>query len=331
MPMLEVMRCLNEELNQIPAQSKAYRVLVILVQASLKALEAGNDAPQTFDRPTLLTLCESKAYASRTDPARWLKKDMLETFLGSRWTSIIARLKAKGIQQVPIIGSNEDTGGSGNQRLFWLAVRDIENSDSAVLTNVGSTRIEYARTEVGEVRPSWLLRLVLKNGEMKNRTPRGLALLVMILLGMLSLLLWLTVGLWALGALDQAMTLRQLCMAVFMLGCTWLVWSSAYQPWLQLVDHRVVKAPSFLLAMLEDSAEIEMYRDAEGNQWTRFVRFSADCSLCNGRVLLMSGKPDQRMPLVGRCVESPHAHVFSFDRARLSGAYIGPEQLEFRS
>jgi hypothetical protein len=323
--MLDVIRCLDEELKQVPAQSKAYRVLLVLVEASIKALEVGNYEPQTFDRPTLLRLCESKADATRTDPTRWLKKDMLETFLESRRASIIGRLEAKGLQQVPIIGSNDDTGGSGNQRLFWVAFREIKNTDSVPLTSVTSTQIAYTRTEIGEVRPSWLLRLMFKNGEMKNHSRRGLSLLVMILLGMFFLLLWVTCGLWGIGALDQALTFRQLCMAVFMLGCTWLVWISACQPWLLLVDYRVVKAHSFLLAMLEDSAEIEMYRDAEKNQWTRFVRFSGDCSLCNGRVLLMPGKPDHLVPLVGRCIESPHAHVFSFDRARLSGVYIGPQ------
>ncbi|MOA46942.1 hypothetical protein D3C78_1695210 [compost metagenome] len=91
-----------------------------------------------------------------------------------------------------------------------------------------------------------------------------------------------------------------------------------------MVDERVVKAPAALLSFWEDPAELEMHRDSEKQQWTRFVRFSGDCPLCSGRVLLMPGKPEFRFPLVGRCSESPYAHVFSFDRARLSGVYLGP-------
>lgn len=105
----------------------------------------------------------------------------------------------------------------------------------------------------------------------------------------------------------------------------WFIWANFYAPWWRLVDDRVIKAPSALLSILEDSAELEMHRDSEGQQWTRFVRFSADCPICSGRVLLMPGKPDQALPIVGRCIESPYSHVYSFDRVRLSGTYLGCE------
>ena len=50
--MLEVMRCLDEELKQNPAPDlKAYRVLRVLLDASIEALEKANHEPQTFDRP----------------------------------------------------------------------------------------------------------------------------------------------------------------------------------------------------------------------------------------------------------------------------------------
>jgi hypothetical protein len=240
--MLEVMRCLDAELKQVPAPDlKAYRVLRILLDASIKALEQGNLDPQTFDRPSLLDLCESKAKAAKRDSARWITQVMLETFLGSRKSAILGRIEQAGLSQMPIIASNDDGGGSGNQRLFWLTVRPIESSDLVqVVSQVRQTL--YARTEIGEVRPSWFLRPIFKNGELKNRSWRGLSLLMLILSGMLFLLLWLIGGLWGVGALDQALTFRQLCVALFMLGCAWIVWQSACQPWLQLVDYRIVKA-----------------------------------------------------------------------------------------
>ena len=37
------------------------------------------------------------------------------------------------------------------------------------------------------------------------------------------------------------------------------------------------------------------------------------------------GKPDQKAPLVGRCREAPHAHVYSFDRVTLKGFFLGHE------
>lgn len=323
--MLEVMRCLDEELKQVPAPDlKAYKVIRVLLDARIKALEQGDFDPQTFDRPALLKLCETRAKAATTDPTRWLNRVVLDTFLAARKTSILARLERKGVSEMPVIGTNDGGGGSGNQRLFWLDTRVIENGDFEPALEQPAKHIVYMRTDIGEVKPAWILRLIFKKGELKNRSLRGLSLLLMTLAGMLFFLLWLLVAFWSIAEVDQALTFRQLTVALFICGCAWLIWHSFYNPWIRLLDDRVIKASSALLSILEDPAELEMYRDSEKDQWTRFVRFSGDCPLCSGRVLLMSGKPEHKLPLVGRCSESPHSHVFSFDRVRLVGVYIGP-------
>ena len=85
--------------------------------------------------------------------------------------------------------------------------------------------------------------------------------------------------------------------------------------WL-LPEHRVIKAPSTFLAFNELEAEIEIYRDQDKNQITRFT---STCPTCAADVVLRSGQPDQKAPLVGRCVESPFTHVYSFDRVTLKG------------
>lgn len=77
-----------------------------------------------------------------------------------------------------------------------------------------------------------------------------------------------------------------------------------------------------LISFAEDHADLEMYRDKERNQITRVTKFKGTCPICASDVLLKSGKPDQKMPLVGRCVESPFAHVYSFDRVTLKGEQL---------
>lgn len=63
--MLEVMRCLDEELRKSPAPDvKAYKVIRVLLEASINALEKGNQDPQTFDRATLLEICDPKVKAA---------------------------------------------------------------------------------------------------------------------------------------------------------------------------------------------------------------------------------------------------------------------------
>lgn len=323
--MLEVMRCLDEELRQSPApDSKAYKVIRVLLEASTNALEKGNQDPQTFDRATLLEICDPKAKAAGRDPARWLSTATLESFLAVRMDSIRQRAEQVGLKHLPVIATSESKGGAGNQRIYWLATQSLAASDAAQHVEHELTPIIYTRTENGEVKPALFLRLIFRKGVLENRSWRGVMMLITVLLGIGFLMLWVVASMWSLSAIDQALTLRQLVSSVLVVFLAWFLWRVIYQPWIELIDNRVVKAPSPLLSFSEDSAELEMYRDDAKRPWTRFVRFSSDCPLCGGRILLAAGKPDQQMPLVGRCGESPHAHVFSFDRARLSGVYIGP-------
>ncbi|AYC31281.1 hypothetical protein D3880_02245 [Pseudomonas cavernae] len=295
-----------------------------MVGATISALEQGKTERQTFERPSLLLHCEGKAKAETLDPAIWLRPGMLEAFLESRQTSLVDRLRRVGLDQMPAICANEGKGGKGIQRCYWLAVTSIPQDLAGQEELRQWGKVEYRRTEAGEVKPSWLLRWLFQNGELRNRSWRGLSLLVSVLFGVTLLALWLLTGLWGVSSTDQTLTLRQLGASAFFCLGAWFVWRDFYRPWIQLVDDRVVKTPVSLLSLWEDSAELEMHRDSEKHQWTRFIRFSGDCPLCSGRVLLMPGRPEHKLPLVGRCSESPHAHVFSFDRARLTGAYIGP-------
>lgn len=324
--MLEVMRCLDEELRQSPApDAKAYKVVRVLLEASINALEKGNQDPQAFDRATLLEICDPKVRAAGRDPARWLSTSMLETFLDARMNSIRRRAEQMGLKHLPVIASSEAKGGAGNPRIYWLATRPLEISELGALVGQEFRQIIYTRTENGEVKPAFFLRLLFREGVLENRSWRGVMMLLTVLLGMGFLSLWFLASMWSLSAIDQALTLRQLTSSAFVAFMAWFLWRYVHRPWFQLIDNRVVKAPASLLSIKEDSAELEMYRDDLKKPWTRFVRFSSECPLCGGRILLAEGKPDQTVPIVGRCSESPHAHVFSFDRARLSGVYIGPK------
>lgn len=322
--MLDVMRCLQAELNGAPEDNKAYRILQFMVQSKLTELDKGNEEPQVFTRTALLLNVEGEHKGQRLNPTSWLSPGLLEQFLSSRQASLFERIRRSGLEQQPVIRANEGKGGKGNERAFWLDVAPLPEGSSPDVTVRCYNSVEYCRTDVGEVKPAWLMRLVFRNGELKNRSWRGLLLLASIVFGSVLLGLWFLVGVWSVSSLDQALTLRQLGSTAFFALCAWFVWRSFYAPWWRLVDDRVIKAPTALLSMWEDSAELEMHRDSVGDKWTRFVRFSGDCPLCSGRVLLMSGTPDQVLPLVGRCIESPHAHVFSFDRVRMQGAFIGP-------
>lgn len=324
--MQEVMLCLQAELDKLPADTKAHRILQFMVRAKLAELEKGNCEPQVFGRSALLFNVEGDRKGQTMNPTTWLQPSLLERFLESRQSALFERLQRASLDQMPVIRTNEGRGGKGIERAYWLDVAPLPEGTEPDVPAQPWNRIEYRRTEAGEVKPSWLMRLVFRNGELKNRSWRGGLLLASIVFGLALFGLWLLAGMWSVSSLDQVLTLRQLGSTAFFALCAWLIWGSFYAPWWRLVDDRVIKAPAALLSPWEDSAELEMHQDSDGDKWTRFVRFSGDCPLCSGRVLLMQGKPDQALPLVGRCIESPHVHVFSFDRVRLLGVYLGPRE-----
>ncbi len=47
--------------------------------------------------------------------------------------------------------------------------------------------------------------------------------------------------------------------------------------------------------------------------------YSAKCSICDGRVEVQGGGLQFPFRLVGRCIESPREHVFSFDHVTRTG------------
>lgn len=65
-----------------------------------------------------------------------------------------------------------------------------------------------------------------------------------------------------------------------------------------------------------------MQQSRERNQLTRITRFKGICPICSAEVVLRIGQPDHNLPLVGRCVESPFAHVYSFDRVLMCGKLL---------
>ena len=121
----------------------------------------------------------------------------------------------------------------------------------------------------------------------------------------------------------QKFTTLDLLLIVCLIVFSYLSFKYWYIPLWKLPEHRVIKAPMTFISLNEDHADIEMYRDRERNQLTRVTRFRGICPICSAEVVLRNGQPDQNFPLVGRCVESPFAHVYSFDRVLMIGKLLG--------
>lgn len=322
--MRDVFQCLVEELQQYPVDSKAYQVLRFMAEDKLRALDNGRNEPLTYERPALMAGVVGANQHVQMNPARWLMAGKLEHYMDSIMPSLSQRLRAAGLNHKPAVRKDNERGGAGKQLTYWLDTEPLDDEYAASTSEIEQLSVRYQRSNTGAIEPSWLFRLIFNKGELKNRSHRGYWLIGSVVFTLLLLALWLGLALFGQVNRSNPLTLGQIINLALLASGAWLVWAQFGLPWIRLVDHRVLKAPLLALSWKEVSAELEMHRDSEGNQWTRFVRFSAECPICSGKIELLPGKPEHRLPLVGRCAESPHAHVYSFDRTQLTGYYIGP-------
>lgn len=306
---------LKQELIDRPFTGRTYELLQFMVDQSLARIDDTSPQPVTFEALTLQSACASPAEREMA-PKDWMpKRPVLEATL----VRVQRALPLPHLQFGYAKG-----GGRGNPSLFWLELtQESPDQNDAVSVHGQALSIDYKRSGLAAVKPSLLIRWLMRDGQIRNRSSRGLTLLIGVLIGTLLWGLGLVSVLLALGLTHQPLTSSSLVILLVSLAGFWVGWKQLYEPWYRLLDERVVKAPNWVPAVLEDPCELEIFRH-DKQRWIRLVRYTADCPLCGGEVELMPGKPDQRLPLVGRCIESPHIHVFSFDRTSLQGSYLGP-------
>lgn len=311
--MIDALQRLQQHLKANPARGRSYEILAFMADEGLARPDATEKL--RFEARALLTGCGT-ASEQDMDPKDWVP-------------AIAILRRALHLAQPATQGPRlqlgyQPGGGRGNVSLYWL---ELASEDSSVKDSESesepSTTVLYRRSGNGAIRPSLAARLFLRNGEMRNLSVRGISFLSSILLGSALWLALLGIMLLSLSQRGGPLTMGSLItLALTVLGFVF-VWREVYAPWFRVIDDCVVKAPHWVSAVKEASCELEMFRH-ECYRWTRLVRFSADCPICGSNIELQPGKPDQKLPLVGRCVESPHAHVYSFDRMTLRGAYLGP-------
>lgn len=330
---LQIILKLKQELADFPRNGKAYECLKIMCDDSIDTLESNNDAEVTFTRWKLKAKYCGIKVANETDPKE------LQKWIDDKKMNILLRRIIEAEHQpfhalgyIPIIKTNETKGGKGNEKLYWLDIKEqeIEHFDETVISEYDKSDalikkqfVTYHRSAPSMIKISWLYQIFFKKGEMRNRSLSGIFLIFVIFLSLVFWLLYMIVIALILDPLGKNFTSFNLIILLLVIFSTWLLWKYRFIPIMNLPEHRVIKAPSNFLAFSELDAEIEMFRDNEKNQITRFTRFTATCPICTAGIVLRDGKPDQNAPLVGRCVESPFSHVYSFDRITMKGKYLG--------
>lgn len=334
---LEVFRELDRQLTNYPATSNNYAYLQIMLERRLKNL-VDNDGegflPDKISRKMIYAIAK-KTSLDEID-SREANKEINVDKLQRTLNEFIehqadSKSQFKNIGFRPILQCDNTTGGRGKERLLWLDIERYMNHDDLESENDDFSndiyQIFYSRADTKKIKPSWFTKLIFKDNELKIRSLRGIIVMLFFILSFLLDFLLLafafivfllirdlkTLQLW------QAMTLCAFFPLVYM------SWMGLLRPLHHLLTHRIIKALDLFINLNADNADIEMYRDNSGYKVARVTEFTATCPICTSPIWLADGKPDQKAPLVGRCREAPHAHVYSFDRVTLKGFFLGHE------
>jgi hypothetical protein len=313
--MLDLLKLLREELNTSTPQGRAYDIIGYMVDATLKQQSHNATEAVRFNRDNFAAACHPSHDPRQVDVSRWVPKTQ-------DIQAALQRLQRGHVSESQVVLCEEVGGGRGRTNQYWLAL-EVKPLLTQVKPPSPTLDITYRRTAKGEVKPARLMRRLFRDGELRNRSIKGKLFLGSILVFSAIWIVMFALALLGMWMSNEPLSIGHLTRLIVTSAMFWLVWLEFYQPWWRLLDDRVIAAPLWVVAFLEDACQLEMHRHA-AEKWIRLVRFTADCPLCGGGIELMSGKPDQHLPLVGRCLESPHYHVFSFDRAHLLGTYIGP-------
>lgn len=250
-------------------------------------------------------------------------KDFLSNFLDKN-TAIMNQFKELGF--FPFIDSIQG-GGSGNESEIWLDIKEFDNIHNDE-NNKNKHTIKYERQENSLVETSLFMRFIFdKNNELKMFSLRGIFLILFLIMSFIASLVTLIHYTLILFDESQSSILR-IISGTFSLFIIQII-RELFLPIHNLITNRIIKSPSFFISINRDNADIEFYRyaykknsDKEYNI-ARITEIRSVCPICTAPIILMDGKPDQSAPLVGRCIEAPHAHVYSFDRMLMMGYFLG--------
>ncbi|WP_350643181.1 hypothetical protein [Psychrobacter sp. HY3-MNA-CIBAN-0198] len=342
---LVVFNELHDQLMNYPRDTLWDTYLKIIVSEQLRKIEYSDEAfePEKLSRQQIYA--KAKNIDEKSVDSQTAKNAVKTTKLKSTLKAFIndqpdCKKAFINLGYKPIIVTSASGGGSKNKTLLWMDIQAIENEvvehiDEAALVNIDTdddiesvddiSSITYERKATSDIKPSLFTKLFFSQGELKMLSVRGVSLMLLLTAIFVSDIL---IGIYAflvLLLLDDLPTvsLWQAILFSAMIPFAYISWRYFFMPLYLLPYHRVIKAPMFFANVNVDNADIEMYRDKDRLNVARVTEFNATCPICSGTIMLAQGKPDQKLPLVGRCKEAPHAHVYSFDRMTMKGCFLG--------
>lgn len=342
---LEVFNELHNQLLNYPRDTLWDTYLKIIVSEQLRKIEYSDEAfePEKLSRQQIYA--KAKNIDEKSVDSQTAKNAVKTTKLKSTLKAFIndqpdCKKAFITLGYKPIIVTSASGGGSKNKTLLWMDIQtfDSEQSEQEQIDKLATVKadsdieededlstITYERKATSDIKPSLFTKLFFRQGELKMLSFKGILLMLLLLLSFFLDILIAIYAVFVVMLMNEIpnLGLWQAFLFAILIPVAYLNWRYFFMPLYLLPYHRVIKAPMFFANVNVDNADIEMYRNKDKLNVARVTEFTATCPICSGTIILAQGRPDQKSPLVGRCKEAPHAHVYSFDRMTMKGYFLG--------
>lgn len=339
--MRDEIQCLIDWLNSKPSDEKAHRILKVLAEESLKKADF-EEEKRRFNNKDIVAAANEPTQEQKAN--KWVNwNQTVLPYWNSQKYLVVKLARERGLASYPELEFYiPKNAGRGNESLYWLKSEllpeiinnnneeeeeeEEENSELEYGKVRNKSRVfQYELAENGEVKPAWIAKWLLHNGEVRLSIRHIRAIIIwLITIGGIAALI--SLANWIVLTTPRPITTRELTMFLSMFIIPYGTWLFFIKPWFRLFDERIVVAPELLVSIEEKSAQIELFRDGD-LRMIRLVRYSAPCPICGSTIHLDKGEPDYPRRLVGRCYESPREHVFSFDRFTQKGIVLRGAEL----
>ena len=334
----DFVQCLADWLKENgPCEQKAHRILSALAQESLKAVKHGLEGQFTAEE---ITSAIEDPWPYKTSPGDWMNwKDTVEAYWNVKENEVIKFAINRNLNIYPFPDKKPTKGyHKATYKIVAKPIPKSEDEPETVILESASTNedeskaenpekiktawkpIQYKRSDPGEVKLSWLARMIFPKGEFKLSRWKFLLMFLWVFGGFMSSVLFAYLALLSLMT-PKPITTQIISILIMMIVIPLWAWLDLVKPWIRLFEDRIKPVSDLMLALKEKEAQMEVYRE-EDIRVIRIVRYSSVCPICGSDVYLDYGSPDYPRRMVGRCAESPREHVFSFDRVPRKGAVL---------
>ena len=327
--MKALVECFIEWLQQEKTTAKAWRILDTIARETLKRAETKDAEQREFTVLEIAQACEPHVSRDHDTAKAWFTGGKPASFMSGRRAKLEEFFINSGYRQALELSKWESKGG--NKTAWYLKAYEIPVPDTTEKPNItdsfgsepelSTPDIVYEVTQPGEIKMSWLGRLIMGKGAFATYSARGLLWAAWFVTSGLCLF-FVAYIFFAMIHVNRPLQTNDLVLLLALAGSGWVVWRLLVRPMIWLLDDRMIFAGFALMKFSEEAAQLDMTKDA-GHRYIRLVRYSAVCPICAGSIELRYGYGSNFRRIFGCCTEVPAEHVFTFDRVtRVGQRYV---------